>query len=252
VDVEDLEAGPSVPASARDVMGEATEATYGGAMRPGEGSAIAQFVKEGKRIPRRGEVGLKSDEIEAFEKEGFVMSGSRHKRMNAVRIRKENQVCPSPPPRDPGCDASRGRGECRGRVAPSLEPRLCARPRRGPAPTRRPTVGLFGRAAVGVVRPARRAVALAQRPHAAARMSARQGRAALSVSIRVCNAALPWAQPPSPCSYIVAVLRRPRASAVAAPARLRRRRARAPPPSPRPLASAVAAPVRLRRRRACC
>ena len=99
VDVEDLEAGPSVPASARDVMGEATEATYGGAMRPGEGSAIAQFVKEGKRIPRRGEVGLKSDEIEAFEKEGFVMSGSRHKRMNAVRIRKENQVRSSPPPR---------------------------------------------------------------------------------------------------------------------------------------------------------
>jgi hypothetical protein len=56
VDVEDMEAGPSVPVSAKDVMGDATEATYGGAMRPGEGSAIAQFVKEGKRIPRRGEV----------------------------------------------------------------------------------------------------------------------------------------------------------------------------------------------------
>jgi hypothetical protein len=37
-------------------------------------------------------VGLKAEEIEQFENEGFVMSGSRHKRMNAVRIRKENQV----------------------------------------------------------------------------------------------------------------------------------------------------------------
>ena len=39
-----------------------------------------------------GEVGLAADEIEKFETLGYVMSGSRHKRMNAVRIRKENQV----------------------------------------------------------------------------------------------------------------------------------------------------------------
>jgi hypothetical protein len=100
---------------------------YGGAMMKGEAEAYAQFVQEGKRIPRRGEVGLTSDEIDNFEKLGFVMSGaplpicflagcalsphfkiffqnyinsltlflsigSRHKRMNAVRIRKENQV----------------------------------------------------------------------------------------------------------------------------------------------------------------
>ena len=32
------------------------------------------------------------DEIAAFESSGYVMSGSRHKRMNAVRLRKENQV----------------------------------------------------------------------------------------------------------------------------------------------------------------
>jgi len=44
------------------------------------------------RIPRRGEVGLTSVQIENFEKMGYVMSGSRHKRMNAIRIRKENQV----------------------------------------------------------------------------------------------------------------------------------------------------------------
>lgn len=65
---------------------------YGGAMLPGEAEAIAQFVQQNKRIPRRGEVGLTSDEISHFEDVGFVMSGSRHKRMNAVRIRKENQV----------------------------------------------------------------------------------------------------------------------------------------------------------------
>ena len=60
--------------------------------RPGEGDAIAQYVQAGKRIPRRGEVGLSAEEIEAFESAGFVLSGSRHKRMNAVRLRKENQI----------------------------------------------------------------------------------------------------------------------------------------------------------------
>jgi len=66
--------------------------SYGGAMLPGEAEAIAQYVQQNKRIPRRGEVGLTSDEIERFEDLGYVMSGSRHKRMNAIRIRKENQV----------------------------------------------------------------------------------------------------------------------------------------------------------------
>lgn len=61
-------------------------------MRPGEGAAIAQFVQSGKRIPRRGEVGLDARQIENFEDLGYVMSGSRHARMNAIRIRKENQV----------------------------------------------------------------------------------------------------------------------------------------------------------------
>jgi len=66
--------------------------SYGAALLPGEGDAIAQFVLQNKRIPRRGEIGLTSDEIAKFEDQGFVMSGSRHKRMTAVRIRKENQV----------------------------------------------------------------------------------------------------------------------------------------------------------------
>ncbi|KAI8919655.1 ras-induced vulval development antagonist-domain-containing protein [Entophlyctis helioformis] len=69
-----------------------TEHDYGGALLAGEGSAMAAYLQSGKRIPRRGEIGLTSDEIENFEGAGFVMSGNRHKRMTAVRIRKENQV----------------------------------------------------------------------------------------------------------------------------------------------------------------
>jgi hypothetical protein len=65
---------------------------YGKFLRPGEGAAIAAFVEAGARIPRRGEVGWQAADIEKLESVGFVMSGSRHKRMNDVRIRKENQV----------------------------------------------------------------------------------------------------------------------------------------------------------------
>lgn len=68
------------------------ERSYGGALLPGEGGAMAAYVAEGKRIPRRGEIGLTSDQIAAYEDVGYVMSGSRHRRMNAVRIRKENQI----------------------------------------------------------------------------------------------------------------------------------------------------------------
>ncbi|KAI8020833.1 Transcription factor bHLH35 [Camellia lanceoleosa] len=35
--------------------------SYGGALRPGEGDAIAQYVQQGKRIPRRGEVDLSAE-----------------------------------------------------------------------------------------------------------------------------------------------------------------------------------------------
>ncbi|XP_055331361.1 NKAP family protein CG6066-like [Paramacrobiotus metropolitanus] len=65
---------------------------FGKALLPGEGAAMAAFVAEGKRIPRRGEIGLTSDEITSYENVGYVMSGSRHRRMEAVRLRKENQI----------------------------------------------------------------------------------------------------------------------------------------------------------------
>ena len=66
--------------------------SFGAALLPGEGAAMANYVKAGKRIPRRGEIGLTSSEITSFEDQGYVMSGSRHRRMEAVRIRKENQI----------------------------------------------------------------------------------------------------------------------------------------------------------------
>ena len=65
---------------------------YGGALLPGEGAAMANYVKAGKRIPRRGEIGLTSDKMTSFEDQDYVMSGSRHRRMEAVRMRKENQI----------------------------------------------------------------------------------------------------------------------------------------------------------------
>ena len=80
--------GPSLTAG----EGHAAGGNYGIHLRPGEGAAMAAFVQGGKRIPRRGEVGLSADQITKFEDLGYVMSGSRHSRMNAIRIRKENQV----------------------------------------------------------------------------------------------------------------------------------------------------------------
>jgi len=39
---------------------------------------MAAYIAEGKRIPRRGEIGLTSTEIETYEEAGYVMSGSRY------------------------------------------------------------------------------------------------------------------------------------------------------------------------------
>lgn len=48
---------------------------------------MANYVATGKRIPRRGEIGLTADEIQTFEDLGFVMSGSRY-----VRILSEHEI----------------------------------------------------------------------------------------------------------------------------------------------------------------
>jgi len=87
-DVEDEDVVGPLPKSSVELNNK----DFGKALLPGEGAAMAAFVAEGKRIPRRGEIGLTPDEISSYEDVGYVMSGSRHRRMEAVRIRKENQI----------------------------------------------------------------------------------------------------------------------------------------------------------------
>lgn len=87
---DDADIGPQPLRETEDAANASMN--YGKALLPGEGAAIAQFVQKNMRIPRRGEVGWSGPEIENLETLGYVMSGSRHQRMNAVRIRKENQV----------------------------------------------------------------------------------------------------------------------------------------------------------------
>jgi hypothetical protein len=70
---------------------------------------MLEYVASGKRIPRRGEVGLSSDQISHYEDVGYIMSGSRHSRMNAVRMRKENQIY-SAEEKVSRADAVEGRG----------------------------------------------------------------------------------------------------------------------------------------------
>lgn len=90
-DSDDDSVGPQpLPQSNAALAGDHT--SYGKALLPGEGQAIAQYVRQNLRVPRRGEIGYGADEIDRYEKSGYVMSGSRHARMNAVRLRKENQV----------------------------------------------------------------------------------------------------------------------------------------------------------------
>jgi hypothetical protein len=93
-DSDDDDVGPMPLPKSNAAMGDVAVngGQYGKALLPGEGQAIAQYVQQNLRIPRRGEIGYSGNEIEKYEDSGFVMSGSRHAKMNAVRIRKENQV----------------------------------------------------------------------------------------------------------------------------------------------------------------
>lgn len=93
-DQEEEEEGPMPLQQSGTSAGGGADGTasYGKALLPGEGQALAQYVQQNLRIPRRGEIGFSGDDIEHWENSGYVMSGSRHTRMNAVRIRKENQV----------------------------------------------------------------------------------------------------------------------------------------------------------------
>ncbi|KAJ2488594.1 hypothetical protein IWW37_004660 [Coemansia sp. RSA 2050] len=87
--LSDQEIGPMPSSDRLPALGARS---FGGALLPGEGSAMAAYVQSGERIPRRGEIGVDQNMIERLENSGYVMSGNRHRRMNAVRVRKENQV----------------------------------------------------------------------------------------------------------------------------------------------------------------
>ena len=50
------------------------------------------FLTNFQRIPRRGEVGHSEADIDHYENAGYIMSGNRHRRMEAVRLKKESQV----------------------------------------------------------------------------------------------------------------------------------------------------------------
>lgn len=92
-DSDDDEEGPMpLPQTGAAGAGGAGKNEYGKALLPGEGQALAAYVQQNLRIPRRGEIGYSGEQVEQYEQSGYVMSGSRHARMNAVRIRKENQV----------------------------------------------------------------------------------------------------------------------------------------------------------------
>ncbi|VBB32728.1 unnamed protein product [Acanthocheilonema viteae] len=88
--------GPAIPDHLQQKHAALIDTTkrvnYGKDMLRGEAAAMASYIAQGKRIPRRGEIGLSSAEISEYEKIGYVMSGTRHKSMEATRLRKENQV----------------------------------------------------------------------------------------------------------------------------------------------------------------
>lgn len=86
------------------------------------------------------QVGWSGDDIERLEAAGYVMSGSRHKRMNEVRQRKENQARAAG---EGGSEEGRG-SEGTGCALPAARRPRLARPHEHacfplPAPTTPPT-----------------------------------------------------------------------------------------------------------------
>jgi len=80
--------GPEMPETIQSLY----DMDFGKNLLPGEGVAMAEFVANGQRIPRRGEIGMTNDDIHGYERAGYIMSGNRHRRMEAVRMRKESQI----------------------------------------------------------------------------------------------------------------------------------------------------------------
>ena len=64
-DNDNDEFGPAPMVQPKDYTDD-KKVKYGGALLPGEGAAIAQFVQQNMRIPRRGEIGWSGEEIESL------------------------------------------------------------------------------------------------------------------------------------------------------------------------------------------
>lgn len=72
-----MDSGDEIVGPAPKGVVQLSHREMGKALLPGEGAAMAAYVLEGKRIPRRGEIGLTCDEISCYEDVGYVMSDSR-------------------------------------------------------------------------------------------------------------------------------------------------------------------------------
>ena len=68
-DDEDDEMGPAPMVQPKDYTTD-KKMSYGGALLPGEGAAIAMYVQQNMRIPRRGEIGWSGEEIDSLETQG--------------------------------------------------------------------------------------------------------------------------------------------------------------------------------------
>lgn len=65
---DDVGPMPLPQSDAANPLSKSHAKSYGGALLPGEGEALAAYVQQNLRIPRRGEIGYKQDEIEKLEK----------------------------------------------------------------------------------------------------------------------------------------------------------------------------------------
>ena len=57
-----------------------------------EGVNFAEHMRDGKRIPLRGQEGMSLDQIESFERAGYRMSGYNKRQTEARKMRAERKV----------------------------------------------------------------------------------------------------------------------------------------------------------------
>ena len=88
----DKDASPSAKSDYPVSLSVKRNGEYGGQVDQGEAAAILPYIQSGKRVPRRGEIGLTAEEIAGYERAGYVMSGNRNVYMTTMRMKKEAAV----------------------------------------------------------------------------------------------------------------------------------------------------------------